>query len=228
MNCWCGGETINYNNEYLQCEYCGTFVSKIETPNNFYDFKSFWYERQTKVNGHPDIEKRSKLDFFNRIPFWWEQIKNLNIQSILEIGCGHGGFLHYCEVNGVNRCLGVEVSEGTCDFARKTFNLDIVCGSFPNIEINEKFDLVCGFDVVEHLSNPVESLTKMKSLGKYVMVQIPVYRGEKEFKGFIGIAHLFIFTEHSIRLLFKTLGLKIISCSKGCFDEDLTIIGEAK
>jgi SAM-dependent methyltransferase len=227
MNCWCNGKLYRcFHNEYFRCSSCGTFVSRNNTPQDFYDFKKFWYERQEEVNGHPNIEKRAKLDFFNRIPFWWERIKNLEIRSVLEIGCGHGGFLHYCKSNGVEECLGIEISEGTCDFARKEFGLDILCGTFPDVDIKREFDLVCGFDVIEHLIDPVLALNKMKLLGKYIMIQIPVYRGGNKTKSFISIAHQYIFTEESIRHLFSELGIKIISSCNGCFEEDMTLIGE--
>lgn len=227
MNCWCGGIlNDSFHKEYYRCSECETFVSKNKTPKDFYDFKNFWYKRQEEVNGHPNIEKRAELDFFNRIPFWWKQIKDLNIQSVLEIGCGHGGFLHYCKKNGINECTGIEISEGTCNFAREHFNLDIICGTFPNVDLKQSYDLICCFDVLEHLEDPVLTLNKMKSLGKYIMIQVPVYRGEKKFKSFISVAHLFIFTEDSIKSLFSKENIKIISSCKGCFEEDITLIGE--
>lgn len=228
MRCWCGGYTIkSFHEDYEQCTFCGSFVCKEQTPENFYDFQTYWHDRQINKYGFPAIEERAKADFFNRIPYWWDIMKNFHVHSVLEIGCGHGGFLHYCKKQGVQRCLGVEVSEDTCDFARKTFDLPILCGTFPNVPIQDTFDFVCSFDVLEHLPNPELSLQEMSKLGKYVMIQTPCYRKEgKSFPHFNKEEHLFIFTEESIKILFDNAGLNIITSCRGAFHHDITIIGE--
>ena len=228
MKCWCGGETVDcFHPEYSQCVSCGTFVSNRVTEPGYYEFDSYWQKR-----GRPDyipIDQRAKDDFDNRIPFWGGQLKAIpGCTSILEIGSCHGGFLYYCCKDlGFIRLVGIEISEGTCDFARKTFGVEMICGEFPNVEINEKFDLVCGFDVLEHFSKPLDAMRKMKSLGEYVMVQTPCYRGEEmAFPHFKSDEHLFIFNKKSIKLMFSVVGLSIISIVRGAFPWDITVIGE--
>jgi len=225
--CWCGCETVDsFHPEYSQCVFCGTFVSKKSTKPEYYDFDYYWQKR-----GRPNyvpIEQRAILDFGDRIPFWGEQLKAMpECTSILEIGSCHGGFLHHCKDLGCVRRVGVEISEGTCEFARKTFGVEMICGEFPNVEINEKFDVVCGFDVLEHFPEPLVALKKMKALGKYVMIQTPCYRGEElDFPHFNSDEHLFIFNEQSIKLMFSMAESSIIFLVKGTFPWDITIVGE--
>ena len=229
MKCWCSGTlTDSFHLDYKQCVFCGTFVSKKTTPDNYYDFESYWHDKQVNEYNFPTIEQRAKDDFNNRIPFWWSFIKNFNINSVLEIGGARGGFLSHCKKKGIKDCLGIEITEETCEFARKTFELEMVCGKFPSVVIDRKFDLVCGFDVFEHLSDPFHSLQKMKFLSnKYIMLQIPCYRREGlSFPHFHGEEHLFIFTETSIQFLFKSCGIRVHSFVKGAFEQDITIIGE--
>lgn len=230
MKCWCHTDLENsFHPDYFVCPYCGTFVSKLEPKDDFYNFDFYWHEKQTKGYGFPAIEERAKVDFFDRIPFWWNQIKMLEIKSVLEIGAGHGGFLYYCKKQGVERVLGVEISEGTCEFARQTFDIEMIKGNFPSVAIEEKFDIVCGFDVFEHLLDPVRSLHYLASLGKYIMLQIPCYRGEGAgFCHFNSREHMFIFNELSILRLFDSAGIKILSKTNGAFHQDLTIVGENK
>jgi SAM-dependent methyltransferase len=176
------------------------------------------------------VQERSVLDFEDRIPFWYQQLCQTSLkQSILEIGCSHGGFLKYCRDNGFKRCVGVELNEGTCDFARNTFNIEMICGDFPDVEINEKFDIVCGFDLLEHLSDPLKALRKMASLSnKYVMIQIPVYSDEElsAYPYFDAGIHLFLLSEKAIGQLFGLAGIKIILSVPGAFRKNLTMIGE--
>lgn len=226
--CWCGGSLVDcFHVDYLQCVSCGMFVSKKTTPEGYYGFQSYWHDKQINEYGFPSIEQRAVNDLKDRIPFWWDLIKGLKIKSVLEIGGAHGSFLSHCRSLGVSKCLGVEITEETCSFARKTFDLDMVCGKFPDVDINDHFDLVCGFDVFEHLDNPVKALNKMKSLGNYVMMQIPCYRGEgMSFPHFHGEEHLVIFTEDSIKSLFSFCGLEIMTKVRGAFPQDITIVGK--
>lgn len=228
MKCWCEGKVVSsFHPEYVRCLGCGTFVSIKQTEPGYYDFNTYWHTLQTEKYGFPPIEQRAKDDFNNRIPFWGEQLKSISdCKSILEIGCGPGGFLYYCKKHGFGNCVGIEISEGTCDFVRKTFGLNMICGNFPDVDINEKFDIVCGFDVLEHFQDPLKALAVMQLLGKYVMIQTPCYREEGlSFSHFHAGEHLFIFNENSIKLLFDIIGLKIISSVQGAFPGDITVIG---
>jgi SAM-dependent methyltransferase len=230
MKCWCNTDVENsFHPEYFICPVCKTFISKKEVRESYYDFDYYWHEKQVSDYGFPTIETRAKTDFFDRIPFWFDQLKGIAFNSVLEIGAGHGGFLYYCKKNGIDRCVGIEISEGTCEFAKKTFGLEMLKGNFPYMNIEEKFDLVCGFDVFEHISEPVKALYKMKSLGKYIMLQIPCYRGENTgFCHFNSGEHMYIYNEQSILKLFDYVNMKVIHSVKGAFHQDITIIGVEK
>jgi len=230
MKCWCGEENLRgFHPDYLQCAFCSTFISKKGLEKDFYAFDTYWHDRQTKKFGFPPIEQRAKDDFGDRIPFWWNRLKTLpKLTSILEVGSAHGGFLRHCKDNGFTICVGVEISEETCSFARKTFDVDMVCGEFPNMQMDGLFDIVCGFDVLEHLPDPIKALEKMKSLGTYIMIQTPCYRNEGlSFPHFQADEHVFIFTEKSVKLLFRTVGITILSSVKGAFPNDIFLVGES-
>lgn len=86
-------------------------------------------------------------------------IKNKNL---LEIGCGVGRFLYECKLQGAN-VTGIDISPGSVALAKKYFNLDIVqvdlsealsCG----IVKKESFDLVCIFELIEHVKFPLAFL----------------------------------------------------------------------
>ena len=228
MKCWCNGKTKeSFRSDYLECVSCGTFISKTPTDPGYYDFDSYWHDKQTVDLGFPPIEQRVKDDFNNRIPFWGKLLEKIpKRKSILEIGGCHGGFLHHCEENGFKQCVGIEISEGTCDFARKTFGLEMICGDFPNVDIKGEFDIVCGFDVLEHFSDPFAALMKMKSLGKYVMLQTPCYSGQGlKFTHFKAGEHLYIFTSHSIAFLFSAVEMPILYFGDAYYPQDMMIIG---
>jgi SAM-dependent methyltransferase len=220
--CSSGDLKASVHDEYYLCNECGSLVSIKPRNIQRYDFVG-------ALKKH--IIERSYLDFADRIPFWFNELKKIPLNdSILEIGCSHGGFLYYCNVFGFSRCGGVELIEELCQYARDTFNIKMVCADFPNVKIDEKFDIVCGFDIIEHLENPLEGLKKMAELGEYVVIQIPIYSGEAllDFPYFDAGVHLFIPSEKAINHLFDLARLELISSVQGAFKKNLTIIGRVK
>lgn len=228
MKCWCGESNLRgFHPDYMQCTYCGTFVSTKTREKDLYSFETYWHDRQTKKYGFPPIEQRAKDDFGNRIPFWWNRLVALPpMTSILEIGAGHGGFLSHCKQHDFTRCVGVEISENTCQFARDTFGVEMICGDFPDVDIPGEFDVVCAFDVLEHIPDPIKALTKMKEMGTYTVIQTPCYRGEGlSFPHFQADEHVFIFTDVSIKILIESVGLKILTSVRGAYTNDICITG---
>jgi len=79
-------------------------------------------------------------------------------QIVLEIGCGRGYFLDKLNDKGA-RCVGLELNQSAISFARKkgldVFSEDLNEHSKQNFE---KYDVVCSFQVLEHIPNVGEVL----------------------------------------------------------------------
>ncbi len=235
--CWCGGELIDSPHEsYGICKRCGTHVNLVRRTDgelqSFYGFDTYWHEQQKNVSGYPMIEERAALDFNDRIPAWFDLLRNLKLpSSLLEIGCAHGGFLQYAREHGVQTVVGVEPAEETCAYARSRFDLPfLISGLFPDVELPlPKYDAVVGFDVLEHFAEPVralEAVTAILNDGAICLFQTPAYRGEtKEWAQFRPQEHLFLFTQNSIRELFHRAGLEVIQILPGYFPDDMFVIG---
>jgi|YelNatPaOPRAMG01_1025707.scaffolds.fasta_scaffold107650_1 2-polyprenyl-3-methyl-5-hydroxy-6-metoxy-1,4-benzoquinol methylase len=236
--CWCGGNLQSSVHElYSKCELCGTHVVKQkytkEELKKFYTLSNYWHEHQTFVSGFPPIEVRAKNDFNDRIPYWYELVNKYCLQkdTLLEIGCAHGGFLYYCNQNGIKNVVGVEVDEETCKFVRQQFNLPYVySGLFPNVKLPFlKFDVITGFDVIEHFNDPIEGIKAISNLlsdeGRFIF-QTPCYRGEnRTWSQFKPAEHIFLYNENSIKQLFIKCGLEIMTILPGYFPDDMFVIG---
>ena len=79
----------------------------------------------------------------------------------LEVGCAGGAFLDAARKEGY-KVRGVEFSGDASQLARKKFRLDVVTGdiqaaAFPDNE----FDVVFMGDVIEHLTDPVSTLSEI-------------------------------------------------------------------
>lgn len=236
--CWCGGTLVgSVHHDYEKCSRCGTLVASGDVTSDElterYTFDGYWHEYVSNELGYPSIEERAFTDLGDRIPVWHNLVSTYasNPKSILEIGCSYGGFLDYCRTEGIRDIVGVEVDEATCQFAKRRFRLPhVVSGLFPDIELPlKKFDVITGFDVLEHFRDPVGAVHEIKehlNAGGIFIFQTPEYRGENDKWGqFKPVEHLFLFNKESVRLLFERNGLKILDILPAISFEDMFVIG---
>jgi 2-polyprenyl-3-methyl-5-hydroxy-6-metoxy-1,4-benzoquinol methylase len=82
---------------------------------------------------------------------------------MLEIGCGYGLFLAAARERGYE-VSGVELSHPAAEHARTQLALDVFCGQLTDAPITERFDVICAWDTIEHVPDPVEFWRSVRSL----------------------------------------------------------------
>lgn len=97
--------------------------------------------------------------------------------TFLEVGCAGGAFLNAAREAGFS-VKGVEYSSEASEFARKRFGLDVVTGDLDGAHYpTAAFDVVFMGDVLEHLSNPVETVTEIHRVlrpGGLLVIECPM------------------------------------------------------
>lgn len=84
-------------------------------------------------------------------------------RAILEIGCGTGGNLSMLKEFG--RVSAIEMDDYASTYASKMTGIDVKTGWLPdNIPVQEKFDAICMFDVLEHVKDDELALEKIRNL----------------------------------------------------------------
>ncbi|MFZ4791974.1 MAG: class I SAM-dependent methyltransferase [Candidatus Competibacteraceae bacterium] len=108
-----------------------------------------------------------------------ESLKLSDDADILEIGCGTGSNLRMLDKFG--KVKGIEMDDFARDFAFKESGFPIDCGWLPyNIPVHDhQFDLVCLFDVLEHVEQDQSGLSEIRKIlrpnrGK-VLITVPAY-----------------------------------------------------
>ncbi|MHB1667819.1 class I SAM-dependent methyltransferase [Thiomonas sp.] len=103
--------------------------------------------------------------------------KNANI---LEIGCGTGGNLEMLAHFGVVSALEMDATALKIATEKSKGRYDIKQGVCPDLSqlSLQKFDLICLFDVLEHIDQDIETIAEAKKLladGGRILITVPAY-----------------------------------------------------
>ncbi len=151
-------------------------------------------------------------------------------KRILDIGCATGIFLKICKDEGWDT-YGVEISNFAGEFARKTYDLKIFIGELYKTKYKSNFfDVTTGWDLIEHVEDPVKLLEEIKRIlkpGGYIALETTmvdsllfiiadiVYRITfGKFKKLVEIAypihHANHFSRKTLETILKKLDFKIV------------------
>ena len=97
--------------------------------------------------------------------------------KILNVGCGPGRSSEYLSKFG--KVTSIEYDKFCCEFASEKTGLEIINGSITELPFSDNsFDLVCAFDVIEHVEadqlavNELKRVTKNESL---ILITVPAF-----------------------------------------------------
>lgn len=98
--------------------------------------------------------------------------------SILEIGCGTGGNLSMLKNFG--NVSAIEMDEFSANYASKKYNVPVKTGWLPdNIPFEKKFDIICLFDVLEHIQDDqtaLKTVVKMLHPDGIIFLTVPAHQ----------------------------------------------------
>ncbi len=135
--------------------------------------------------------------------------------SCLDIGCGEGGWGVELRQKGVTRLVGVEVDPRLAEAAVEYDHVAVGPIESLDLEALGRFDLVVAADVLEHLSDPWDTLSRFRGCvapGGQLLVSVPnarcveitvplVLRGRFDYEdggGLMDRGHLRWFTRRSL------------------------------
>ena len=156
-------------------------------------------------------------------------INSLNSENktILDIGCGTGDFLKACKKDGW-KIIGIEPDEGARNLTIKKTEISIHTNIEELVEnTSNKFDVITMWHVLEHVPNLQEYINSLKNLLKpngVLIIAVPNYKSyDAVYYGKFWAAydvprHLWHFSQKSINLLFKDIGLELVKTLPMKFD----------
>lgn len=97
--------------------------------------------------------------------------------KILNLGCGPGRSSQYLSKFG--KVTSIEYDKDCCEFASEKTGLEIINGSITELPFsNQVFDLVCAFDVIEHVEDDQLAVLEMKRVAKngaVLLITVPAF-----------------------------------------------------
>lgn len=171
------------------------------------------------ISGDSDFYAHLQQFDFYYMPWKWEHQMTLELitpgDSILEVGCGKGYFLKKVnEAKGVN-CVGIELNESV---AMESKDVNIINTSIEKYSEGNKnkFDIVCSFQVLEHVAFVRSFLNaKIDCLKKGGKLVICVPNNDSYLKYTDGILnkpphHMGLWEEKSLTALEKYYPMKLV------------------
>jgi SAM-dependent methyltransferase len=209
---------------FYHCEKCDVRYQHPGLTENeekcFYasEFESFMSDRSGETGGWRRAEEHiianektrlRRMEYIN--PFL------IHKSSILEVGCSSGFMLWPLKKLG-HQCTGVEPSGLFKEFLRKnTIDVYTSIDNILNSNLENRYDLILHFFVLEHISDPIPFLNAQLELlkpGGKVIFEIPnvadpllsIYDIPAFERFYWSIAHPWYFSEDSLHYLIKQLG----------------------
>lgn len=128
--------------------------------------------------------------------------------SVLDLGCGDGIFMQIVNKHGA-LAIGVD---------KKRSNKSIIKAKIENLSINEKFNVVTFYHVIEHLDQPLKGLTVARRYlksGGIVVIETPLIGNltekllGKDYFAYYDQTHKSLMTKKQLFELINKAGLKV-------------------
>ena len=148
-----------------------------------FDLAQFEFIRFKKTNQYFQIQRR--LKYVQR---------HKSSGNLLDVGCGLGFFVWEAAKCGFS-ATGMDTSQKAVKWAQETLHVDARAGKLEEMNLHAgQFDIVTLWHVLEHLTDPVETLRYLHRLIKsngYIFVEVPnVAALEIKVKNFLSKYHL--------------------------------------
>lgn len=145
-------------------------------------------------------------------------------KALLEIGCGSGFLLENALKQGFYDITGIEPSQQAVEKSSPVIRPHIICDIFrPGLLPEERYDLICMFQVLDHIADPgilLDECCRALRRGGGILcfnhdVQALSARLLGERSPIIDIEHTYLYSKATIRKIFQAHGFIVREISSG-------------
>jgi len=205
----------------VQCKSC-RFIYRSPKPKTD---EVYEYYSSAQTSTHNVDRKLRQVQATQRLQRLCRKIDFNALGSVLEVGCDDGLFLHTVNERFPNiELFGIEPSQKRAESGRCLYSLqNVVATPFEKTNFNRTFDLIVAFHVLEHVTDPVKFLEKIRPLMKpdsFFCLEVPTVSLSRLDLPF-GIKilahgytqspeHLWLFVPETFRNLLERCGFQIV------------------
>lgn len=143
--------------------------------------------------------------------------------AVLDIGCGNG-FLTYDVAKKVRSVTAIDVNKDNIELAKRNFykeNIKYIYGDATRFDFAEKFDVIILSNILEHIDNRSDFLSKIKNLANKFLIRVPLlnrdwltyYKRELGVEYRLDLTHKIEYTMESFEDELEEAGLRIEGAS---------------
>ncbi len=175
------------------------------------------YKNYSQIsNCSKDYPNQDQLHHYYELEM--RKFNHTNDIEILEVGFGNGSFINWCKIKNY-KISGYELDKNFYENAKSKFD-NIYIGNENEVSkiIGKKFDLIVGFDVIEHVKKKelVNFLNDLKnSLNKNgkILIRFPNGSSVAGLEYFnADLTHYSFLNKGSLKMLCDVVGLNLVSC----------------
>ena len=198
----------------VRCVECGLLrsdpIASADLVSDLYSQSNFGYGGESANLARTYGRYLAELDRYGR--------RN---EALLEIGCGNGFFLEEARRRDYGVVRGVEPSADAVAQAppglREAIVVDVMR---PGLFDGQSFDVICLFQVLDHLPDPAAVLEEcfrlLKPGGLVLCLNHDAEALSARLLGarspIIDVEHTYLFSERTISRLLETLGFRVLAC----------------
>jgi 2-polyprenyl-3-methyl-5-hydroxy-6-metoxy-1,4-benzoquinol methylase len=150
--------------DIVKCRRCDLVA--VGNPPNSKEL-SRWYDNDFFKSSNPRLYDDYLAARERRESEFQERLRDIgrffpSPGRLLEIGAAYGLFLNVAR-QADWKVAGVELSPAASDYARNQLCLDVFTGDISDLTMRTSSDLVVGFDVIEHVADPMGTLRAVNS-----------------------------------------------------------------
>jgi len=145
--------------------------------------------------------------------------------EILDVGCGNGALTADLAKHCRN-VVGIDISQGNIEQARKRSNGKFICGDMTKYSFDRTFDAIVLSNVLEHIESRIDFLKNLRKLSKKFLIRVPMidrdwitlYKREMGMEYRLDPQHFVEYTLEGFTKELNSAGLKI-DTYRICFGE---------
>jgi 2-polyprenyl-3-methyl-5-hydroxy-6-metoxy-1,4-benzoquinol methylase len=203
------------------CQNCKLYVTgksqkEIDKLIQHYYDKDFWED---------DLENLLESNFtdsysIGRIKIWKSQKKYCNkilnnSKTILEIGSGHGEAIYNFDKIGYN-VTGIEPDKkNVISINKKLKHSECIVEKAETFSFEKKFDIIWLNHVFEHLTQPIQFLTKISNFlndSGFIFIEVPSVEKKNDYRQFKTAPHAYNYSKRSLINISKKANYNIVKC----------------